>query len=208
MIKFRSRSPLTPNLPAIIGLCLCVLLQTACRRQPTKEEMLAGMSEDNRRALESMVNTPLVTEGIDSPEFTSAEMAVLDDGDLVIGIVVGGQARVYPIKRLSSMIDHVVNDRVVNSDGTVKLVTVTYCDMTDCARVLAPTEDWDATSLGVSTLGLLDGGLALEWNGKQFKQMAEVDGLQDIEYQKMTWSQWKAVHPQSLVYKGRTKTSP
>ena len=191
--------------PVFRWVCAALIpVLAGCEQSVSKDEMLEGMSQESRNAMNSMVNTPFIVEGVASPEFISAAEAKLRDSDRVVGIVINGQARAYPLARLSAMSDHVVNDHVTDSEGKSLPFTVTYCDMTDCARVLEPTSETAQDSLGIRTLGLLDKGLALQWKGKDFKQLEAVDGLQDVPYQRKTWAEWKAEFPDTIVYKGRT----
>ncbi len=188
-----------------ILLCLGLAPMVGCEQKPTTEQILEGMSAENRRAMETMVNTPFIVEGVSNPEFVTAEQCGLQDPARVIGVVINGQARAYPLVRLSAMVDHVVNDNIIDEEGKNFPFTITYCDMTDCVRVLQSEYDTTANSLEISTLGLLDKGLALKWKDKDFKQMADVDGLKDVPYVRTTWGEWKAEHPESLVYKGRNR---
>ena len=188
--------------------CLTIALAIAfvgCERPPrSKEEILEGMSEESIRSLDAMTNTPYMVDGIESPELIPAADARLKDSDQVIGVVIDSQPRAYPLSRVSSMSTHVVNDCVKGSNGENILFTVTYCDMRDCIRVFESTDPASGESLKISTLGLLDRGLALKWKDKNFKQTATVDGLRDIPYQRKTWAEWKAEFPDTVVYTGRS----
>ena len=181
------------------------ILLSGCERSISKDEMLEGMSQESRNAMNSMANTPFIVEGVATPEFVSAGEAHLRDAERIIGIVLNGQPRAYPLTRLSAMIDHVVNDHSINSDGKKLLFSVTYCDMTDCVRVLEPTAETTEESLGIRTLGILDSGLALQWKGKDFTQLDAVEGLRDVPYQRKSWGEWKAEFPDTMVYKGRAR---
>ena len=194
-----------PRKNANLLLYLAITFSMAgCEPTPiSKDEMLEGMSKESRLAMDSMVNTPFIVEGITSPQFVSASESQLQDAVRVIGIVIEGQARAYPLASVSAMVDHVVNDNVTGLDGKKKPFAVTYCDMTDCIRVLEPVAQSPESSLGIGTLGLLDKGLALQWKGKSFKQMDEVDGLRDVPYQRKSWGEWKAEYPDTKVYIGR-----
>ena len=177
-----------------------------CERPRTKDEMLEGMSAESIHALDAMVNTPFMVKGIESPELIPAADSRLKDSDRVIGIVIDGKPRAYPVSLVASMSTHVVNDCIEGSNGERLPFTITYCDMRDCIRVFEPSNTTSENSLGISTLGLLDKGLALKWNGKNFKQMENVDGLRDVPYQRKTWAEWKAEFPETIVYTGRTTT--
>lgn len=178
-----------------------------CKKTKTKQEMLSGMSEQDRRALESMTNTPFLVDAANTPEFISASESRLNDNQEVIGVIVDGEARAYPLSRLSAMVDHVVNDSHVDETGQTVEFSVTYCDMTDCIRVLELAPDATEATLDIGTLGLLDGGLALRWNDKQFKQMDKVEGLKDMPFQRKNWAEWKSEYPETIVYVGRVKPS-
>lgn len=188
-------------------LFLCGFLglsSVGCERKQTVEEMLESMSVSDRRALETMTNTPFIAPGVESPQFVSAADCGLQDSTNVVGVLINGEARAYPLVRLSSMMDHVINDNAP-ADGKNHAFSIIYCDMSDCVRVLASTTESNDDSLKIGVLGLLDKEQVLQWNGKDFKATAEVDGLKDLPCQRTTWGEWKAEHPDSLVYKGPKK---
>lgn len=194
------------ELASVLLTLTASLIIVGCDKRPTTEDILSGMSEENRRAMDVMVNTPFIVEGVSNPEFISAEECGLQDPAKIIGVVINGQARAYPLIRLSAMVDHVVNDNVVDADGNNLPFTVTYCDMTDCVRVVQSSSKTTANSLEIGTLGLIDKGLALKWKNKDFKQMEQVEGLKDVPYTRTTWGEWKAEYPDSVVYKGRNRS--
>lgn len=183
---------------------LAILFQLGCSEKATKEEMLKGMPEDSKRALESMDSTPMVASGVNRPLMLPADSVALLDSDKVIGVVVEGFPRAYPLKRLSSLLEHVVNDHVVGTDGKLKAFTVTYCNVTNCTRVLHSTSDGAVANLGIGTLGLVEGQLALFRGTQTFKQDDSVVGLLDMEYDVTSWSSWKRKFPETLVYVGPT----
>ena len=185
-----------------IGYLLAILFQFGCSEKATKEEMLKGMPADTRRALESMNSTPMVASGVNRPLMLPADSVALLDSDKVIGIVVEGLPRAYPLKRMSSLLEHVVNDHVVDKNGKSKAFTVTYCNVTECIRVLHSISDGAVASLGIGTLGLVEGQLALFRGAQTFKQDESIAGLLDMEYEVTSWSGWKRRFPETLVYVG------
>ncbi len=209
MSESRFRSPLTLSsltkrsirtLMVVVAVGLLPL--TGCRQERTKEEMLEGMSPEMQRLLKPMQSTPLMVEGIDAPQLLAADAVDLDAEHEVIGVTVGGQPRAYLLSGLLGMMEHVVNDHIIDDEGEPQAYTVTYCDLTDCVRVLESVEDSSRESLGVGTLGMLDGGLALRWQDQQFKQADEVVGLQDVPYERTTWGEWKQQYPETQLYVG------
>jgi hypothetical protein len=168
--------------------------------------MLIGMGEEDLRALQSMNSTPLHVEGINSPLLKRSSEVRLSDDSMVIGVTQLGKYRAYPVLSLSGMMDNVVNDFVPDQDGLGGCpVTVTYCSMTKCVRVFTGNPADGMKHLGLGTLGLLDGGLALRWQGSQFKQNDQIDGLTDLPFELTTWGEWKSKHPETEVFAGRSK---
>ena len=67
--------------------------------------------------------------GLDRPGTLPASGATLGDGELILGIEVGGKARAYHQRSMNARSRHVVNDVIGG-----RAITVTYCDLADCAR--------------------------------------------------------------------------
>ena len=96
---------------AAVGL---VLGWTMLTQQPATETQLADKKvkkkKQGRNRLE-FVN--LREEGFPlnvNPEHVSAADAPLQDGDMVMGIVLGGEARAYPVNYMGGPTNEVVND--------------------------------------------------------------------------------------------------
>ena len=150
------------------------------------------------------MSTPMYVEGLEDPTMRPASKADLSADEPVIGIVVGGQARAYPLSRLTGMMEHVVNDVVEVEEGKTVPLVVTYCDAKEWVRVMVPEDETITDSLHVGTMGMLNGGLALNYDGETYLQMATIPGLQDYEYELVSWYAWRQDHPQTLVFAGRS----
>ncbi len=124
-----------------------------------------------------------------------ADAQILDD-DEVIGVVVAGQARAYLRNAMDRFDGHVVNDLVGD-----KPVTVTYCDVSDCARAF--TDDSVANErLDVWLGGQDENRLLLLIGEKYYFHDGDKVPLQPVATQRMTWSEWRNRHPTSEVYTG------
>ncbi len=152
----------------------------------------------------------LYRPGIANPVFTTPTDSRLSPDLPVIGIVVEGRSFAYSVAALSmptdlesvtSMYDlarrHVVNQLIDDM-----AVTVIYCDLSHCARVLAKDEQERPLEVGIG--GVFGKELIVCWNGKQYTQSSAEIPLQDHPFQRTTWSEWFAQHPDTQVYLGDT----
>lgn len=125
----------------------------------------------------------------------------LDDGDEVLGVVVNGEATAYPIRLL--------NWHEIANDAAGGLpVAVTYCPLIRRGIVFERQLDIGIVEFGVSGL-LYRGALVMYdrrtkslWSqiiGKAIVGPAAGDFLKRRPSIIVTWKQWKADHPDTLV---------
>jgi hypothetical protein len=155
-------------------------------------------------ALAAAANAPTLPDteadapGIRQPPARPASEADLGDGERVIGVAAGGRSRAYSVPSLSrGPASHVINDVL----GGVP-VTVTYCDVRDCARVF--TSDTGGTPLGLSVGGFRAGGMVMKLDGRSYRQDTgaplDADGGPAFPYRTLpaeetTWAEWRHAHP-------------
>jgi len=144
------------------------------------------------------------SSGIVRPRTVAASIATLPDQEIVIGVSVHGKARAYRRAAFVPILDHVVNDVV---DAVP--VSVTFCDQTGCTRVF--TDD-GTEPLELMTAAFVD-GLVLKAHGRLYRQDtgAAADHVDDnplpyqtLAFEETTWGQWRAEHPDTDVYLGRS----
>lgn len=161
--------------------------------------MLAGCGDDSAETNEAdeamlqaaMNDTPFMTPGVE-PRFVPAAEASLAEDDDVIGVVVDGEARAYPVALMSGMTTHVVNDLIGQTP-----ITVTYCDRTDCTRVF--TDSGKQSELNVGTGGFANDQMQVTVGDTMYAQTSSDIPLQDVEFVVMPWSDWKQQHPKTRV---------
>jgi hypothetical protein len=151
---------------------------------------------------------------IRSPEHVpAAEAAWVRDGDAVVGVEVGGEARAYSIRQLDR--HEVVNDVL----GGVP-IAVTYCPLCDSAVVarrdpdLDPARDGETLTLGVSGYLFDSDVLLYDAETETFWQQIEARAvvgphtgrrLERLESVRTSWSRWRAAKPRTTVLSFRTE---
>lgn len=183
--------------------CLMVLILSGCDESNLTD--VAGRHSDRAESDSllpkdpSMQSTPFVWPGLKEPKTFAVNEVDLPDDHEVLGITVGTTARAYAVKDLSRVTTHVVNDVLENS-----AVSVTYCNRTDVARVFSDRES--AKPIDLSLGGWLNNEMLIMLDGKFFSQEAKDVPLKDLAHQRMTWGEWKFLHPDTTVYVGQEST--
>lgn len=142
-----------------------------------------------------MMSTPFIFPGVLSPTTYSSAEVNIPDTAVVIGVAEGDDAKAYLCLAMSAMTSHVVNDLIGNQP-----ISVTYCDRTDCARVLSGKEE--GVPPNVELGGFTNNQMALRVNKTMYAQTSEMIPLKDREFQKTTWAKWKEEHPTTTIYLG------
>lgn len=133
--------------------------------------------------------------GVESSKFIEANAAKLNPTTEIVGIVRSGKHYAFVLQFMSKPQDHIVNMLIDN-----KPISVTYCDRVDCVRVL--TNDSEAPiQLRVGGLDI-DSQMVFSLEGTRYGQSSTDLPLQDYEFNRMTWMQWKTRYPETLVYVG------
>lgn len=144
-------------------------------------------------------------EGQKTPETTPAAAAVLADEEPVIGIEADGKFRAYRQRAMTVMSRHVFNDVL---GGTA--VTVTFCDLDDCARAFGG--DKASGPLDIDLAGIDEGRMLLSVGDViYFQKTAEnaelTPGKTAIPFpyasfplKRTTWGEWKMLHPDTDLY--------
>lgn len=106
-----------------VGLFLLALASLACDNQPQGQSQTQPQTEasqprsgswlqgprDFSERTSSAFGTDRYTLNL-SPEHVPAADAALGDGDLVMGVVINGEARAYPVNYMNGPKNEVVND--------------------------------------------------------------------------------------------------
>ena len=139
---------------------------------------------------------------IDDPMFAGVEDAsFVADSDIVVGLEIDGQARAYP---LSILVWHeIVNDEV----GGIP-VAVTYCPLCYTMQVFERVIDGQAVEFGTtgklynSNLLMYDRLTDTYWSQAiGMAVMGQLSGrvLDTVPFDVISWGDWKAIHPDTLV---------
>jgi hypothetical protein len=150
-------------------------------------------------------------QALTAPALVAAAAAGLKPGERVIGVVIGGQARAYPLALVAA--HQAVND---NAAGRRPLL-VTYSPLTGSAMVFDPTIDGKPAVFGVSDR--LYQGAPLFYDLATHSLWSQVDGsaiagpmrgrsLSALPSTVTNWSLWRKFHGDSLVLTGPAAPLP
>ena len=142
--------------------------------------------------------------GVRLPPARAGDRAGIDGDEEVIGVCVAGRARAYLVRAMLDPMHHVVNDLLGG-----RPVSVTFCSVTRCARVL--TGSPGDSPLDIKIGGWKRGGLALHVGGEDYSQEtgesltaphARRLPYPELPFRRTTWREWRQAHPDSDVYTG------
>jgi hypothetical protein len=129
--------------------------------------------------------------------------ATLRDDDLVIGVVVGGEARAYPVNLMWEPVNEVLNDTLGGQP-----ITATWCPIAHSAVVYDGARGKDRLELGA--VGLRDGVFILYdrstrswWSqvaGTAVQGPLAGERLVKLASTVTTWAAWRREHPETSVW--------
>ncbi|GIW86647.1 MAG: hypothetical protein KatS3mg108_0971 [Isosphaeraceae bacterium] len=144
--------------------------------------------------------TPLLCE----PPTVAAQEAeeLVDDDELVLGVVLHGEARAYPLNRMSGPQDEVLNDRIQGEP-----VLVTWCLKSGSGIVHSRLVDGQELTFRCAGLWRQNMLFRDEESGSIWSQLVgrAVSGprrgtqLKPLASQVMGWSDWRRLHPETRV---------
>ncbi len=152
-----------------------------------RAEIAAG--GEHYQPLRAVVEIP----GISDPELTAAGESTADKALEVIGFKVDGQAYAFCIDAMTEIPRHVVNMRNDN-----RAIAVSYCDLSDCARVVSSARA-GSQPLGIGGLDIND-ELVLLFGGRRYAHRSAALPMDDVAFERMSLGKWMAKHPGTMVY--------
>ena len=132
------------------------------------------------------------------PGFIAAGAVLLPDTVDVLGISTNGVSRAYLVVGMWEMQNHVVHDNLAG-----QLITVTYCDVNDCAYAY---QRKDVAPKGFHVGGWDGQEMLLLFQGKHYTH-SKVP-LPAYPLKRTTWGEWKALHPDTKIYLGSYSVKP
>ncbi len=131
--------------------------------------------------------------GIDQPLLNDLSDVDLPDLTPVVGVEVNGQSCAFVLNDMKDPATHIVN---LIMQG--KSISVAYCDLVDCVRVVS---DDSQRPIPLHVGGLdVDQQLVLLLNGERYGQESPDLPLQDYPFVRMSLLEWKQLHPDTRVY--------
>lgn len=126
------------------------------------------------------------------------------DTDLVVGVVVGGEARAYPVNLLWGESAHTVNDDLGRAP-----IAVALCPLAGVATAFDRRRGKEVLEIGhvsevrLDTLVMYDARTRSRWGlltGEAFEGPLAGQKISRLPSLFTTWGRWKALHPGTSVY--------
>ena len=169
---------------------------TSSRMDFSDPELYSDVEKYDESASENgIVNTPAIMDALYSPEMLPAWVMEFPDDERVIAIEVAGQHYAYPLSVMNGVGEHIINDIFAGTP-----ITIAFCDMTDCVRVL--TTGKKDRALAVLQHGLQNGELALLYGGLSYQLSSDTIPLDQYPHKVVAWPSWRDEHLDGLVYPG------
>ncbi len=142
------------------------------------------------------------------PAISVQQAAYLKESDRVAGVVLGDEARAYPLKILNY--HEIVNDHL----GAVP-IAVTYCPLCDSVVVFDRRAEGGEREFGVSGLLYNSNVLMYDRGGEPESLWSQVlakgvsgpgagQELKTLPVELVTWEDWRTRHPQTTVLSSQT----
>ncbi len=134
------------------------------------------------------------------PKFVSVADTFLGPADMVVGVVVGAEARAYPLKMMTW--HHVINDTV----GTIPMM-ITFCPLCNSGVAFSRLVDEQRLTFEVGTLTRKNLVMSDRETGTWWQQLTgeAVQGpllgkrLSLLPVEQTTWEEWRMLHPNTHV---------
>ena len=181
-------------------LAIVVLIVAGCdepQQQQTSSPAKTPMPSTMPDISGGMMSTPFLVPPLVNPEILTAAEAEIAPDEQVIGVLYEGVPRAFQLSALKDMRYHVVNEHR-GPQG----FAVTYCDRTDCVRVLGSGK---GEQLLVQTAGFHNGEMQIRVKSVQFSQTSKDIPVPDVEFTRTTWAQWKEANPQTTLFVGEIR---
>jgi hypothetical protein len=154
-------------------------------REEQKRIMKGGEFHD---PLFLMVNYP----GVEQPDLVEIGDIDLPGDTEIVGVEVDGHPCAFVLDKMKDPARHIVN-LVLNRHA----VSVTYCDLVDCVRVLS---DESKTPLPLHVGGLdVNRQMVFLYKGNRYGQQSAALPLTDYPYSRTTLGDWIRHHPNTRV---------
>jgi hypothetical protein len=166
--------------------------------------LLAPATGSGQPAAPAPTPTPIAYPIRHAAHAAPAEGKAPRDVDLVVGVVVGGEARAYPVNLLWGESAHTVNDDLARTP-----ITVALCPLAGVATAFDRRRGKEVLELGhvsevrLDTLVLYDARTRSRWGlltGEAFDGPLAGQRLGRLPSLFTTWGRWKALHPKTSVY--------
>jgi hypothetical protein len=203
------RLPQVGKRTVLVGLAVLFIAQVVAAAALVARDR-ADRAAERERLLETQRSEGAWIENLAKPivrpKTIAGRTATIDPNTRVIGVDLGsGRSRAYRLDAFRHPTGHLVNDMLGETP-----VSVAYCNLTDCVRVL--TDSKRAEPLAIEVAGLRDMQMVLRIQGDLYFQASgepiKPDGKAPpspyvrLAPVRTTWRDWLRLHPDTDLYLG------
>ena len=177
--------------PSLAVVCLLAAAFATAQQRTNRDQ--SGYTELHEEGFPIKSGLPIVP----------AAGARLADADLVIGVVVGGKARAYPVNLMWEPRNEALNDRLGGKDVVVTWCPIAHSGVVFDRRLGGRTLELGALGLEQGVFKLYDSETRSRWS--QISGKASLGPLRDRQLRKResmltSWGRWRRLQPETTVY--------
>ncbi len=171
------------------------LAETGFERARLVGNQYQPSGDDDHRSLMIVLDIP----GVTVPDWADQEELDLSSDTEVVGVEVDDKAYAFVLEALSDRSTH-----IVNTLANDRPLTVTYCNKSECVRVLTSSKSSRPIDLHVGGMDI-EGEMVVMLANTRYTQSSEKLPLDDMPFERTTYADWQARHPATVVFNGGEK---
>ncbi|MCC9601351.1 DUF3179 domain-containing protein [Stieleria sp. JC731] len=156
-------------------------------REAAIGKQMAG--NDNHPQIQALISF----KGRSEPVLQDQASVSLSDSTEVIGVKVDGVECAFVLEPMARPENHILNMMLAD-----KAVTVTYCDLANCVRVVTDQRE-ESIPLNIGGLDIYN-RMIVELDGELYAQSSKNLPLMDLPFERTTWGDWRRSNEETKIW--------